>query len=95
MELLNTINLALNWWFDRDFTEPDCINAGGGDRFNCPCGTPGMWNTNWYGQVGNMFLGVTLLLRERGLQSHESVIKYIFFDDFKPLSTLAITQSAA
>lgn len=50
--LLSKIYLALNWWFDRDFTDPDCINAGGQAGRNCPCGTPGLWNTNWYGQVG-------------------------------------------
>lgn len=50
-DLFDKINLALNWWFDRDFTEPDCVNGGGQGHLNCPCGTPGMWNTNWYGQV--------------------------------------------
>lgn len=52
--LLSKIYLALDWWFDRDFTEPDCINAGGQASRNCPCDTPGMWNTNWYGQVSKI-----------------------------------------
>ncbi|KAG4070345.1 hypothetical protein HA402_006487 [Bradysia odoriphaga] len=50
-DLFDKINSGLNWWFDRDFTETDCVNGGGQDHLNCPCGTPGMWNTNWYGQM--------------------------------------------
>jgi len=50
-QLLVSISSALDHWFDRDFTEDDCINAGGNTLLKCPCGTPGFWNTNWYDQV--------------------------------------------
>jgi hypothetical protein len=50
-DLLEKISLALDYWFDNDFTEVDCINGGGREELNCPCGTPGFWNTNWYCQV--------------------------------------------
>lgn len=51
VELISRISQALDYWFDNDFHEDDCINAGGVEGLNCPCGTPGLWNTNWYDQV--------------------------------------------
>jgi hypothetical protein len=42
---------ALNYWFDNDFTQSDCVDDGGIAKGNCPCGTPGLWNKNWYAQV--------------------------------------------
>ncbi len=54
-DLLSKISLALDYWFDRDYKEDDCINAGGVASLKCPCGTPGFWNTNWYDQVNNGF----------------------------------------
>jgi len=45
------ISAAMDYWFDDDYREEDCINAGGQDHLKCPCGTPGFWNTNWYDQV--------------------------------------------
>ncbi|KAG8871882.1 hypothetical protein FRB97_008236 [Tulasnella sp. 331] len=44
-------DLALNLWFEDDFTQIDCLDHGGDPGRNCPCGTPGFWNTNWYGNV--------------------------------------------
>lgn len=49
--LLSKINLALNYWFDNDFTEPDCLDSGGVSGYDCPCGTPGLWNKNWFNQA--------------------------------------------
>ncbi|KAF8484382.1 chondroitin AC/alginate lyase [Gautieria morchelliformis] len=43
------IGLAMDWWFDRDFTVPSCLDTGG--TGTCPCGTPGLWNTNWFANV--------------------------------------------
>ncbi|KAG8875399.1 hypothetical protein FRB98_007817 [Tulasnella sp. 332] len=45
------LDLAMNWWFANDLTELDCLDEGGVSGFNCPCGTPGMWNTNWFDSV--------------------------------------------
>lgn len=42
---------ALNYWFDNDFTQSDCVDDGGVASGNCPCGTPGLWNKNWFAQV--------------------------------------------
>ncbi|KAI9485213.1 MAG: chondroitin AC/alginate lyase [Benjaminiella poitrasii] len=50
-DLFKKINLALNYWFENDFTEPDCLESGGKSGHNCPCGTPGLWNTNWFSQI--------------------------------------------
>ncbi|KAF8580669.1 polysaccharide lyase family 8 protein [Ramaria rubella] len=43
------IGLAMDWWFARDFTVDSCLDTGG--RGTCPCGTPGLWNTNWFSNV--------------------------------------------
>lgn len=39
----------MDYWFANDYTNMDCIGQGGTDA--CPCGTPGLWNSNWYDQV--------------------------------------------
>ncbi|KAJ7169923.1 polysaccharide lyase family 8 protein [Mycena filopes] len=44
-----SIALAMDWWFANDFTNPDCLDFGGDAQ--CPCGTPGMWNTNWFPNI--------------------------------------------
>ena len=51
-EELDTVNgirpwiaLAMDSWFADDFTNPACLDFGGDSE--CPCGTPGLWNTNW------------------------------------------------
>ncbi|KAJ7051996.1 polysaccharide lyase family 8 protein [Mycena amicta] len=40
---------AMAFWFNNDFTTPACIDSGGTTA--CPCGTPGLWNTNWFENV--------------------------------------------
>ncbi|KZV87023.1 galactose mutarotase-like protein [Exidia glandulosa HHB12029] len=42
---------AMDWWFQRDFTASDCLANGGATGSNCPCDTPGLWNTNWFSNV--------------------------------------------
>ncbi|KAI8061422.1 chondroitin AC/alginate lyase [Gongronella butleri] len=49
--LLDQIHAALDYWFQHDFAEPDCLMSGGVAYKNCPCGTPGLWMPNWYNQV--------------------------------------------
>lgn len=46
------ISLAMDYWFDNDFTVPGCLDSGGAS--SCPCGTPGFWNTNWFSNVGEI-----------------------------------------
>lgn len=48
-ELKSSISSAMDYWFQNDFTEYDCLYNGG--KKNCPCGTPGLWNTNWFSNV--------------------------------------------
>ncbi|KND87076.1 Chondroitinase-AC [Tolypocladium ophioglossoides CBS 100239] len=50
-ELLTAISKGLDYWFDNDYTSADCMGDGGNAAKGCPCGTPGLWNTNWYGQA--------------------------------------------
>lgn len=51
---------GMDWWFARDYTNPRCTAEGGkecvrgsaaADGSPCPCGTPGTWNQNWFGNV--------------------------------------------
>jgi len=44
-DLRQAITLAVDFWFSRDFIDPSCLDFGG--ESECPCGTPGLWNTNW------------------------------------------------
>jgi len=43
------ISLAMGYWFANDFTNPACLDSGG--TASCPCGTPGLWNTNWFSNI--------------------------------------------
>ncbi|KAF7311916.1 Polysaccharide lyase family 8 protein [Mycena indigotica] len=40
---------AMIFWFNNDFTTPACLDQGG--TAACQCGTPGLWNTNWFSNV--------------------------------------------
>ncbi|KAJ7128143.1 polysaccharide lyase family 8 protein [Mycena crocata] len=44
-----SISLAMGYWFANDFTNPACLDSGG--TATCPCGTPGLWNTNWFPNI--------------------------------------------
>ena len=48
--LASAISSSMNFWFSRDFTVPACLDQG--NTSACPCGTPGLWNTNWFSNVG-------------------------------------------
>jgi hypothetical protein len=50
-DLLPYISKGLDYWFENDYTEPACVDQGGLTNSTCPCGTPGLWNSNWYDQV--------------------------------------------
>ncbi|KAG9240474.1 polysaccharide lyase family 8 protein [Calycina marina] len=50
-DLYSAISKGIDYWFENDFTESDCMGEGGEDDYNCPCGTPGLWNQNWYDQA--------------------------------------------
>ncbi|EKM61018.1 polysaccharide lyase family 8 protein [Phanerochaete carnosa HHB-10118-sp] len=47
--LLAAIHSAMDYWFENDFQNPSCLGSGG--TAACPCGTPGLWNTNWFSNV--------------------------------------------
>ncbi|KAJ7266529.1 polysaccharide lyase family 8 protein [Mycena rebaudengoi] len=44
-----SIGRAMAFWFNNDFTNAACLDSGG--LAACPCGTPGLWNTNWFSNV--------------------------------------------
>ena len=50
-ELLAAISRAMDYWFDNEFStigNGACMDGGGKADDQCPCGTPGLWNTNWF-----------------------------------------------
>lgn len=47
--LAAAISSAMDYWFENDFTVAACLDEGGTDE--CPCGTPGLWNSNWFSNV--------------------------------------------
>ncbi|KAJ7692130.1 polysaccharide lyase family 8 protein [Mycena rosella] len=49
--LRKSISAAMLFWFDNDFTTAACLDSGGPDSTTCPCGTPGLWNTNWFSNI--------------------------------------------
>ncbi|QRV91640.1 polysaccharide lyase family 8 protein [Ceratobasidium sp. AG-Ba] len=52
--LRTSIRNAMEYWFARDFStigNAECLDNGGKSNGQCPCGTPGLWNTNWYSNV--------------------------------------------
>ncbi|KAG2201019.1 hypothetical protein INT47_006563 [Mucor saturninus] len=49
--LLPPISKAMDYWFDNTYVPDTCLDEGGMDNSTCPCGTPGIWNTNWFGQM--------------------------------------------
>ncbi|KAL7973172.1 family 8 polysaccharide lyase, partial [Trichoderma sp. SZMC 28014] len=50
-KLLAAVQKGLDYWFSNDYTPADCMGDGGDATKGCPCGTPGLWNTNWYDQA--------------------------------------------
>ncbi|KAI8995602.1 galactose mutarotase-like protein [Trametes punicea] len=47
--LLDAIHRAMDYWFENDFQDQACLDSGG--LSSCPCGTPGLWNTNWFSNI--------------------------------------------
>ncbi|KAM3499288.1 hypothetical protein MY10362_007447 [Beauveria mimosiformis] len=50
-EAWEAISNGLDYWFKNDYKPAACLGDGGNAALGCPCGTPGLWNTNWYGQA--------------------------------------------
>lgn len=53
-ELRSAIGKAMGYWFANDFStigNGACMDGGGKAGDKCPCGTPGLWNTNWFSNV--------------------------------------------
>ncbi|KAI0078909.1 polysaccharide lyase family 8 protein [Panus rudis PR-1116 ss-1] len=48
-ELHDAISRAMDFWFANDYQNPSCLDSGGTSA--CPCGTPGLWNTNWFSNI--------------------------------------------
>ncbi|KAI9487326.1 MAG: chondroitin AC/alginate lyase [Benjaminiella poitrasii] len=49
--LLPQISKAMDYWFDNNYEPDTCLDEGGLSNSTCQCGTPGFWNTNWFGQM--------------------------------------------
>ncbi|CAE6462377.1 unnamed protein product [Rhizoctonia solani] len=62
-ELRLAIARAMEFWFANDFStigNGACLDGGGLEGDLCPCGTAGLWNTNWFRPAGS----ACLLLRD-------------------------------
>ncbi|EFY99471.2 glycosaminoglycan (GAG) polysaccharide lyase [Metarhizium robertsii] len=69
-DLMEAISRGLDYWFSNDYTPADCMGNGGKATGGCPCGTPGLWNTNWYGQailIPQLCSTACLLLKDANL----------------------------
>jgi hypothetical protein len=73
--LFSKIQLAMDYWFNNDYTSDDCIALGGLTNATCPCGTSGLWNTNWYDQVIGVPkpASVACLFAEQSLNVNQTV----------------------
>jgi len=49
--VLDALGRAMDYWFTNDYTNDACLEYGG--LAQCPCGTPGLWNTNWFSNVSS------------------------------------------
>ncbi|OAX43647.1 polysaccharide lyase family 8 protein [Rhizopogon vinicolor AM-OR11-026] len=85
--LLTAIGSAMDYWFSNDFTDIGCLVNGG--TSDCPCGTPGFWNQNWYDNVilipglvseSCLLLNDTLTSTQLGNCSNISLRSYGAFD---------------
>ncbi|OCH96195.1 galactose mutarotase-like protein [Obba rivulosa] len=48
-DLYESISRAMKYWFANDFINPTCLDSG--SSLDCPCDTPGFWNTNWFSNI--------------------------------------------
>lgn len=58
----------MDYWLNNDFVPLDCVASGGVAGKKCPCGTPGLWNKNWFDQVilvPDLIGDTCLLLKEK------------------------------
>ncbi|KAJ7688180.1 chondroitin AC/alginate lyase [Mycena rosella] len=67
--LRSNISLAMGYWSTNDFTNPACVDSGG--TAACPCGTPGLWNTNWSSNI----IGTPALVSTTCLLLNDSLIQ--------------------
>ncbi|KAI0639371.1 polysaccharide lyase family 8 protein [Trametes polyzona] len=70
-QVRSAISSAMGFWFANDATNPACLDSGGLDA--CPCGTPGLWNQNWFSNVIGVptFVGEVCLLLGDSLTASE------------------------
>ncbi|KDN46035.1 hypothetical protein RSAG8_04542, partial [Rhizoctonia solani AG-8 WAC10335] len=48
------LSRSMEYWFANDFgtvANGACLDRGGVSGEQCPCGTPGLWNSNWFSNV--------------------------------------------
>ncbi|KIJ68409.1 polysaccharide lyase family 8 protein [Hydnomerulius pinastri MD-312] len=86
---LAAISLAMDYWFENDFTDPSCLDSGGTPA--CPCGTPGLWNLNWFSNIilipefvseTCLLINDTLSVTQAGNCSHITLRAYGTFDHY-------------
>ncbi|KAI0662797.1 polysaccharide lyase family 8 protein [Cubamyces menziesii] len=70
-QVRSALSSAMGFWFANDFPIPACLDSGGDAA--CPCGTPGLWNTNWFSNVIGVptYVGEVCLLLGDSLTASE------------------------
>ncbi|GAB1520800.1 hypothetical protein RhiTH_003888 [Rhizoctonia solani] len=99
-ELWGVISRAMDYWFANDFGtigNGACMDGGGLVDDLCPCGTPGLWNTNWYSNVilvprtagsACMLLRDELTPTQLGNCTHMTARSYaVFYRELQPAYT--------
>lgn len=73
--VLDALKRAMDYWFAHDYTNDACLDQGGLSQ--CPCGTSGLWNTNWFSNVSLPSPPISPGLRKSdwvGIRSSSSLI---------------------
>ncbi|KAI9273416.1 chondroitin AC/alginate lyase [Helicostylum pulchrum] len=91
--LLPPISKALDYWFDHNYVPDTCLDQGGLENSTCPCGTPGFWNTNWFGQMilmPKLISNACLLLKQNLTQSQLSNCTQVVHRVYNRLDTVIL-----
>ncbi|KAI8081019.1 chondroitin AC/alginate lyase [Thamnidium elegans] len=91
--LLPPISKALDYWFDHNYVPDTCLDQGGLENSTCPCGTPGFWNTNWFGQMilmPKLISNACLLLKQNLTQSQLSNCTHVVERVYSRIDTVIL-----
>ncbi|CAE6488497.1 unnamed protein product, partial [Rhizoctonia solani] len=89
-DLLSAIRLGMEYWFANDYStlgDGSCMDRDYVEAGSCPCGTPGLWNENWFSNVIQVLSRVgpaCVLLRDKLTESELGNCTLITSQAFAP-----------